>query len=122
MSGASFHFASSAAAPQTPPQLANPMLPAWTCQSPRIKTAFGCAMTKVRCPPTRSDGVLLFVTTSLALEGGHRLARIDHDRRRLTAATALPHNFRGKLLDRLVGRSHRLLSLGSEFCLAERGP
>jgi hypothetical protein len=62
------------------------------------------------------------VTAPLALEGGHRLARIDHDRSRLTAATTLPHDFRRKLLDRLVGRSHRLLSLSSEFGLAECGP
>ena len=57
--------------------------------------------------------------TPFALEGGHLLARLDHDRRWLTAATTLPHDFRGKLLARLGGCGHRLLSLRSEFGLAE---
>jgi|SRR5262245_4955641 len=60
--------------------------------------------------------------TPLTLEGGQRLARLDHDRRRLTTATTLSHDFGGKLQDRLVGCGHRLLSLGSELGLAESGP
>ena len=60
--------------------------------------------------------------TPFALEGGHRLARLDHDRRRLTAATTLSHDLRRKFLDRLVGCGHRLLCLGPEFGLAERRP
>src|ERR1043165_7634362 len=57
--------------------------------------------------------------TPFALEGGHLLARLDHDRGRLTSATTLSHDFRGKFLDRLGGCGHRLLSLRSEFGLAE---
>jgi|SRR5262245_4011943 len=75
-----------------------------------------------RCPPTSSGGILFFVAAPLAFEGGHGLARIDHDRGRLTATTTLPHDFGRQLLDRLVGRGHRLLSLSSEFGLAECGP
>jgi len=57
--------------------------------------------------------------TPFALEGGHLLAGLDHDRGWLTAATTLPHDLRGKLLDRFGGCGHRLLSLRSEFGLAE---
>jgi hypothetical protein len=59
--------------------------------------------------------------TPLTFEGGQRLPRLDHDAGRLTAATTLPHDLRGKLQDRLVSCGHRLLSLGSEFGLAECG-
>jgi len=62
------------------------------------------------------------VPAPLAFEGGHWLARINHDRSRLTAATTLPHDFGRQLLDRLVGGGHRLLSLRSEFGLAECRP
>jgi hypothetical protein len=60
--------------------------------------------------------------TPLTLEGGQGLARLDHDRRRLTAATTLSHHFSGKFQDRLIGRGYRLLSLDSEFGLAECRP
>ena len=60
--------------------------------------------------------------TPFALEGGHRLARLDHDCRWLTAATALSHDLRRKFLDRLAGCGYRLLCLGPEFGLAECRP
>lgn len=60
--------------------------------------------------------------TRFALEGRQRLARLDHDRRRLTAATTLSHDLGGKLQDRLIGCGHRLLSLGPELGLAECRP
>jgi len=58
----------------------------------------------------------------LTFEGGNRLAGLDHDRRRLTAATTLPHDFGGKFQDRLIGCGYGLLSLGPELGLAERRP
>src|SRR5262249_16065414 len=57
--------------------------------------------------------------TVFALEGWHRLAWLDHDRVRLTATTTLPHDLRRKFLDRLIGCGPCLLSLRSEFRLAE---
>ena len=60
--------------------------------------------------------------TPLTFEGGNRLAGLDHDRRWLTAATALPHDFGGKFQDRLIGCGYGLLSLGPELGLAERRP
>src|SRR5262249_53215574 len=57
--------------------------------------------------------------TPLTLEGGNRLAGLDHDRRRLPAATTLPDDFGGKFQDRLIGCGHSLLSLGPELGLAE---
>jgi hypothetical protein len=55
----------------------------------------------------------------LAIEGGHGLAALDHDRRGLTAATTLSHNFRRQFQDRLIDGCYSLIGLGSELGLAE---
>ena len=79
---------------------------------------------RTKCEATRPPGrgglpLSSRSVTPFALEGGHWLARLDHDCRWLTAATTLSHDLRGKFLDRLAGCGYRLLCLGPEFGLAE---